>query len=145
MRADIQSYLPDDLLVKTDMASMAHALELRSPFLDHIFMERVAAMPEHFKLAGRTSKYLLKEIAKDFLPPELLAQPKQGFAAPTGLWLRGSLESFTREHLFDPAFLNYGFNRQAIEHLFARHARGEDVSRKLWALLMLRFWLSSWH
>lgn len=144
MFADIHSYLPDDLLVKTDMASMAHALEVRSPLLDHVFMETVARMPSSFKLAGCTSKVLLKEIARDYIPAEIIDKPKRGFSVPGEQWLRTSLKSYVREQLLDPAFLQYGFDRSFIERLLERHERGEDVSRKLWALLMLRLWLRGW-
>ena len=142
--ADIHSYLPDGLLVKTDMASMAHSLEVRSPLLDHVFMEQVAKMPSAFKLAGRQSKYLLKEIAKDFVPREILDKPKRGFGLPCDVWLRTSLSGFARDHLLDPTFLHWGFESKTIESLLARHQRGEDHSQKLWSLLMLRLWLREW-
>ena len=141
---DRHSYLPDDLLVKTDMASMAHSLEVRSPLLDHVLMEQVASMPADWKLAGRESKYLLKEIAKELIPLELIQKPKRGFTVPCEVWLRTSLKEFIREQILDPVFLAYGFNRRAIEALLTRHEQGEDESRKLWSLLMLRLWLGEW-
>lgn len=144
MSADIHSYLPDDLLVKTDLASMAHALEVRSPLLDHVFVETVARMPPSFKLDGRTSKVLLKEIARDYIPSEIIDKPKRGFAIPCEQWLRTRLKGYVQEQLLDPTFLGYGFDRSFIERLLGRHERGEDVSRKLWSLLMLRLWLRGW-
>lgn len=144
MFTDIHSYLPDDLLVKTDMASMAHALEVRSPLLDYVFMETVARIPSSLKLAGRTSKALLKEIAREYVPAEIIDKPKRGFAIPGEHWLRTSLKGYVREQLLDPKFLQYGFDRSFIEWLLGRQERGEDVSRKLWSLLMLRLWLRGW-
>lgn len=144
MFADIHSYLPDDLLVKTDIASMAHSLEIRSPLLDHVFMEQVARMPSSFKLAGRTSKALLKEIARDFIPQEIIDKPKRGFSIPCEQWLRTSLHGYVREQLFDPTFLGYGFERPAIERLLDQHERGINTSLRLWSLLMLRLWLREW-
>lgn len=144
MFADIHSYLPDDLLAKTDIASMAHALEVRSPLLDHVLTETIARMPSSFKLAGRTSKVLLKEIARDYIPAEIIDKPKRGFAIPCAQWLRTSLKEYVRDQLLDPAFLQYGFERQFIKRLLNNHERGADVSRKLWSLLMLRLWLKGW-
>jgi asparagine synthase (glutamine-hydrolysing) len=144
MFADIHSYLPDDLLVKTDLASMAHALEIRSPLLDHFFMELVASMPSNLKLHKRCSKYLLKEIAQDFIPNELIEKPKKGFVLPLDKWSRESLHPFIQEQLLDPHFLRYGFQSKTIMELMERHRRGENHSRKLWTLLMLRFWFSTW-
>ncbi|MBI4437483.1 asparagine synthase (glutamine-hydrolyzing) [Candidatus Uhrbacteria bacterium] len=141
---DFESYLPDDLLVKTDMASMAHALEVRSPLLDQVFVSQVASMPVAMKLAGRESKILLKEIAKALVPLEILEKPKRGFNVPCDIWLRTTLKTFVREHILAPSFLRFGFSRSAIEDLLTRHERGEDVSRKLWSLLMLRLWLQEW-
>lgn len=143
MFADIHSYLPDDLLVKTDIVSMAHSLEVRSPLLDHIFMEQVAHMPSSFKLAGRTSKFLLKEIARNFIPQEIIDKSKRGFSIPCEQWLRTTLRGYIRDQLLDSRFLEYGFERLAIERLLTQHERGMNVSLKLWSLLMLRLWLRS--
>ncbi len=141
---DIHSYLPDDLLVKTDMASMAHALEVRSPLLDHVFMELVAGIPSSLKLSDHQSKYLLKEIVKDLVPLEIIQKPKRGFSLPTAYWLRTFLHDFARKQLLDPIFLRYGFDEKVIARLFDHHQKGEDVSFKLWSLLMLRLWLREW-
>lgn len=142
---DIKTYLPDDLLVKVDISSMAHSLEVRSPFLDHEFMELAASMPEKVKLRPEQSKYILKAIAKDYLPPELLTSPKRGFSVPREEWLRSDLNSYLKKHLLDPVFINYGFNKKGIERLIKMHTEKRyDYSLHLWALLMLRLWLKEY-
>src|SRR5262249_47345788 len=80
--ADIKTMLPNDLLAKVDIASMAHSLEVRSPFLDHELLELTASMPARLKLKGKEKKYLLKKIAEDFLPSECIYRPKRGFSVP---------------------------------------------------------------
>lgn len=143
--ADINSYLPDDLLVKVDIASMAHSLEVRSPFLDHEFLELTAKMPSSFKMRGRGKKYLLKKIAYRYLPKECIDRPKQGFGVPLEYWFRGSLETYLKERLFERKFLEFGFKREGLEKLLSAHKRGvKNYSYHLWALLMLREWLACW-
>ena len=100
---DVQTYLPDDLLVKMDIATMAHSLEVRSPLLDHVLMERVARLPDQLKLSGRTTKALLKEAMRPWLPDAVIDRPKMGFAVPIASWFRGSLARLPEEVLLDPA------------------------------------------
>src|SRR5687767_10735018 len=95
--ADTMTYLPNDLLVKVDIATMAVSLEARSPFLDHHVIEFAASLPEHFKLRGLTKKYLLKRVLRQLLPAENLDRRKMGFGVPIGHWFRGSLQGFVRE------------------------------------------------
>src|SRR5438445_1793672 len=76
---DVQTYLPEDLLVKVDIATMAHSLEARSPFLDHAFMELCASLPSHLKLHGRTTKFVLKKAMRGILPSEIIERTKMGF------------------------------------------------------------------
>ncbi|NQV88719.1 MAG: asparagine synthase (glutamine-hydrolyzing) [Parcubacteria group bacterium] len=145
LAVDIASYLPDDLLVKVDMASMAHALEVRSPFLDHVLMELTASMPVELKRQGKRGKILLKEIATGLLPKEIVKQKKRGFGIPRETWLRGSLQTYVEEQLFDEEFLRHGFNRGHIEQLIQEHTqRRSDHSLRLWSLIMLKHWLKAW-
>ena len=139
---DIMTYLPNDLLVKVDIATMANSLEARSPFLDHHVMEFAASLPEKFKLRGLTSKYLLKRILKKLLPAENLDRRKMGFGVPIGPWLRGKLQPFLRETLLADAVLRRGlFKPDAVRQLVELHTRGErDYSHQLWTLLMLELW-----
>jgi asparagine synthase (glutamine-hydrolysing) len=139
---DIMTYLPNDLLVKVDIATMANSLEARSPFLDHHVMEFAASLPEKFKLRGLTTKYLLKKILKQLLPAENLDRRKMGFGIPIGHWFRGELQPFLRETLLREASLQRGlFKPEAVKQLVELHTRGErDYSHQLWTLLMLELW-----
>jgi asparagine synthase (glutamine-hydrolysing) len=136
------TYLPNDLLVKVDIATMAVSLEARSPFLDHHVIEFAASLPEKFKLRGLTSKYLLKRILKKLLPAENLDRRKMGFGVPIGHWFRGKLQPFLRETLLAEAALKRGlFKPEAVKQLVELHTRGErDYSHQLWTLLMLELW-----
>jgi len=139
---DIMTYLPNDLLVKVDIATMANSLEARSPFLDHHVIEFAASLPEQLKLRGLTTKYLLKRMLKRLLPAENLDRRKMGFGVPIGPWLRGKLQPFLRETLLAEASLNRGmFRPEAVKRLVELHTRGErDYSHQLWTLLMLELW-----
>ena len=139
---DIMTYLPNDLLVKVDIATMAVSLEARSPFLDHHVMEFAASLPEKFKLRGLTSKYLLKRILKKLLPAENLERRKMGFGVPIGHWFRGKLQPFLRETLLAETALKRGlFKPEAVKRMVELHTHGErDYSHQLWTLLMLELW-----
>ncbi|HKO63283.1 MAG TPA: asparagine synthase (glutamine-hydrolyzing) [Pyrinomonadaceae bacterium] len=139
---DTMTYLPNDLLVKMDIASMAVSLEARSPFLDHPLMEFAASLPENFKLRRRTTKYLLKKIFKDFLPVEILKRRKMGFAVPVGRWFKRELQPFLRETLLSEKALKRGlFRPEGVRQLVDLHTSGKaDHSHRLWVLLMLELW-----
>ena len=142
LAADVEWYLPTDLLVKMDIATMANSLEGRSPFLDHPLAEFVARLPSRFKLRGTTSKYLLKKALAGLVPPENLHRRKQGFAVPIGPWLRGELRETLADHILSPRFAQRGlFDAGAIQRLFDDHQRGHaDYAHHLWVLLMLELW-----
>ncbi len=143
--ADINSYLPDDLLVKVDIASMTHSLEIRSPFLDHEFLELTAKMPSDLKLRGQNKKYLLKKIAYRYLPKECIEKPKQGFGVPLEHWFRGDLKEYLVENLLNKNFLDFGFKREGIEKLIFDHKSfRQNYANHLWALLMLSQWFKIW-
>jgi len=139
---DIMTYLPNDLLVKVDIATMANSLEARSPFLDHHVIEFAASLPEKYKLRGLTSKYLLKRVLKKLLPAENLGRRKMGFGVPIGHWFRGKLQPFLRETILSEVALNRGlFKPEAVKRLVELHSRSErDYSHQLWTLLMLELW-----
>jgi asparagine synthase (glutamine-hydrolysing) len=139
---DIMTYLPNDLLVKVDIATMANSLEARSPFLDHHVMEFAASLPEKYKLRGLTTKYLLKQMLRKLLPAENLDRRKMGFGVPIGHWFRGQLQPFLRETLLAEASLNRGlFRPEAVKRMVELHTRGErEFSAQLWTLLMLELW-----
>jgi asparagine synthase (glutamine-hydrolysing) len=143
--ADIHTYLPDDLLVKVDIASMANSLEARSPFLDHELMSWAATIPENQRFAGSEPKALLKKAMEPFLPRDLLYRPKMGFGVPVELWLRGELKEIVRETLLGRTAIERGlFRREAIEDMLTRHWSGENFAPQLWALLMLELWFQMW-
>jgi asparagine synthase (glutamine-hydrolysing) len=140
--ADTMTYLPNDLLVKVDIASMAVSLEARSPFLDHHVIEFAASLPEKMKLKGLTTKYLLKRVLKQLLPAENLKRSKMGFGVPISHWLRGEMQPFLRETLLSEKALGRGlFQKKTIHRLVEEHTRGErDHAHQLWTLLMLELW-----
>ncbi|OQA38185.1 MAG: Asparagine synthetase (glutamine-hydrolyzing) 1 [Parcubacteria group bacterium ADurb.Bin316] len=141
----IKSHLPDDLLVKTDIASMAHGLELRSPFLDKEFMELTAQMPSGLKMRGDNKKYLLKKIAAQYLPAKAVSQTKKYFDVPLDCWFRGDLKKYIEDNIASPKFLDYGFNKNFILLLIREHAsHRKNHDNKLWSLLMLRLWFKQW-
>ena len=140
--ADTMTYLPNDLLVKVDIASMAVSLEARSPFLDHHVIEFAASLPEKYKLRGRTTKYLLKRVLKQLLPAENLERPKMGFGVPIGHWFRGEMQGFLREVLLTEKAARRGlFNPKIVRHMIEQHTTGQqDFAAQLWTLLMLELW-----
>jgi asparagine synthase (glutamine-hydrolysing) len=139
---DIMTYLPNDLLVKVDIATMAVSLEARSPFLDHHVIEFAASLPEKYKLRGLTSKYLLKRVLKKLLPQENLERKKMGFGVPIGHWFRGQLQPFLRETILSEKALKRGlFKPDSVKQMVELHSRAErDHSHQLWTLLMLELW-----
>jgi len=141
-RFDLSQYLPDDLLVKSDLASMAQGLELRAPFLDHRLVEWAARLPERLLMRGRRPKFLGREMARGRLPPPLVAGRKRGFGVPLSDWFRGPLESTSLELLQDGRFEQRRLLRAgAAADLLARHRAGrEDWSAYLWLLLILEAW-----
>ena len=136
------TYLPNDLLVKVDIASMANSLEARSPFLDHKVIEFAASLPENIKQQGRDTKSLLKKVAARLVPPEVVYRPKMGFGVPLPHWLKNELQAFTREILLsDQAKSRNLFDARVVERLIDEQRRDErDNSWKIWTLLMLELW-----
>ncbi len=139
---DTMTYLPNDLLVKVDIATMAVSLEARSPFLDHEVIEFAASLPEKLKLRGLTTKYLLKRVLRKLLPAENLDRRKMGFGVPIGHWFRGKLAPFLQETVLSEKALTRGlFKPESVRRLVERHVNGEeDHSHRLWSLLMLELW-----
>ena len=142
LAVDTRLYLPSDLLVKMDITSMAHSLEVRSPLLDTELVEFVASLPSRYKLRGFTMKRLLKRAVAGRLPAANLRRPKQGFAVPISRWLRYDLRSFLSDHLRPSRVAQEGLLRQsAIDRLVASHVSGEaNHAHQLWVLLMLELW-----
>jgi asparagine synthase (glutamine-hydrolysing) len=139
---DFGIYLVDDLLVKTDRASMAHSLEARVPFLDSAVTNFAFALPARHKVRGLSKKVLLREALEPLLPREIVRGRKRGFSIPAAAWLRGELRPFARETLSSGNLERQGFfNPSATTRLLDTHLAGkEDLSRQLWGLLAFTLW-----
>ncbi len=145
-RADFHTYLPDDLMVKVDVASMAHGLEARSPLLDHVLLEWAARIPAEVKMAGGRTKALLKAAMAPYLPREILRRRKMGFGCPIDRWLRRELRELTHDTLLAPTARQRGLMRaDYVERLLAEHCSYRaNHHYRLWALLMLELWFCTW-
>jgi asparagine synthase (glutamine-hydrolysing) len=139
---DVQTYLPDDLLVKIDIATMAYSVEARSPLLDHKVMELAASLPADYKLSGGVTKRVLKEAFRGVVPDDILDRPKQGFGVPLRHWFRDELRDMPREMLLDPGARTREWLRpEEVERLIDEHrAERADHSLRLWTLLQLETW-----
>jgi asparagine synthase (glutamine-hydrolysing) len=139
---DLGVYLVDDLLVKTDRASMAHSLEARVPFLDPVVTNFALGLPTELKVRGLRKKVLLRRAVAPFLPDRVVNGRKRGFSIPAAAWLRGELEPFARATLSPETLRRQGFFRpDAVTRLIDRHvSREEDLSRQLWGLLSFTLW-----
>ncbi len=144
--ADIHTYLPDDLLVKVDVASMAHGLEARSPLLDHVLLEWAARIPPAVNMAGGRTKALFKAAMAPYLPREILHRRKMGFGCPIDQWLRRELKELAYDTLLAPAARARGVMRpEYVERLLGEHCAGRaNHHTRLWALLMLELWFREW-
>jgi asparagine synthase (glutamine-hydrolysing) len=142
LHLDIHSYLPEDLLVKVDITTMANSLEARVPFLDHEFMQFAAALPSRLKLRGTESKFLLKRAFADLLPEGVMNRKKMGFGVPVSRWFRHELKGYMYDVLLDKRTLGRGyFEKTGIERLLDEHVSlRNDHSSKIWALLFLETW-----
>jgi asparagine synthase (glutamine-hydrolysing) len=142
MGADVQLYLPDDLLVKVDIASMAHGLEARSPFLDHEFMEFAATIPSALKVRGGETKRILKQTLRGLLPAAVLDRPKMGFGVPIDHWLRHELRDLAYETLLSPQAVGRGyFHPAVVRRMLDDHAAARaNLHYRLWTLVMLELW-----
>lgn len=146
LSVDINTYLPEVLLAKTDISSMAHSLEARSPLLDHEFMELTAKMPSSLKLRGLNSKFILKKIAQNYLPRECFERKKQGFIPPLTSWFRRKYKDYLKSELMDKKFLSYGlFNEDILKRLINDHVETKrNNTYALWVILVLKKWLDVW-
>ncbi|MBN1384052.1 MAG: asparagine synthase (glutamine-hydrolyzing) [Elusimicrobia bacterium] len=139
---DIKTYLPECLLVKMDIASMANSLEARSPFLDYKMLELSASLPSSWKIHGLTTKYILKKTFKDFIPKEILYRGKMGFGIPIGKWFKTDWKNYFKETVMSEKAVNRGyFKKESLERLFNEHVSGKrNHGYRMWALLMLELW-----
>lgn len=142
---DLGSYLPDDLLVKADLSSMANSLELRSPMLDVTVVEWGLSLPDRYKIKGFETKRVLKEIARSLVPAELVDRPKMGFAIPRATWLRNDMKEMMMDLLTDQTAMNRGwFKSSEVIKLINAHLNGQDKDKVLWPMIMLELWARNW-
>ncbi|WP_295748961.1 XrtA/PEP-CTERM system amidotransferase [Undibacterium sp.] len=140
---DMKTYLPGDILTKVDRASMAHALEVRVPLLDHQFVEWVSGLPSALKLHGGEGKYIFKKSMQSYLSDDILYRPKMGFSIPVASWLRGPLRERVSQAVLGPVMAATGiFNMDFLKELVDQHQSGRrDNSAPLWSLLMFEAFL----
>ncbi|MBV8665075.1 MAG: amidotransferase 1, exosortase A system-associated [Burkholderiaceae bacterium] len=140
---DFKTYLPGDILTKVDRASMAHALEVRVPLLDHKLVEWISGLPASLKLNGSEGKHIFKKALGPYLPDDILYRSKMGFAVPLANWFRGPLRQSVRDALLGPTLANTGiFNLDFVREMLDQHQSGRrDFSTPLWALLMFEAFL----
>jgi asparagine synthase (glutamine-hydrolysing) len=141
-RLDAETYLPGDLLLKADIASMAHSLELRSPFLDHDVLELGVSLPDSLKIRGLRGKEALRRAFAGLLPRETVERGKSGFGIPLATLFRGELRELAGDLLLGERARSRGQLRPAtVERLLGEHAAGRaDHGHRLWCLLMLELW-----
>jgi asparagine synthase (glutamine-hydrolysing) len=144
--ADLVTYLPGDLMTKVDIASMAHSLEVRQPFLDYRVVEWAASLPAKYKFRGGRGKRILQDAFGKLLPPEIWTRKKMGFGVPLDHWLRTDLSPQLDALLHESALKNLGWFRwEALQRLVNEHRQRKfDHSARLWALLVLEQWLTKW-
>jgi asparagine synthase (glutamine-hydrolysing) len=140
---DMKTYLPGDILTKVDRASMAHALEVRVPLLDHQLVEWISGLSSSIKLHNGEGKYIFKKSMERYLPHDILYRKKQGFAVPLAAWFRGPLRQRVRESLLGPILAGTGiFNTAFLAEMVEQHESGRrDYSAPIWTTLMFEAFL----
>ena len=140
--SDYMTRLPEHTLMLTDRMNMAHGLEARSPFLDHVLVECVARFPSNMKIRGNKLKYVLRKVGSDYLPDEILNRQKQGFMFPVAYWFRNELYDYVRTLLLNSFFVKENiFSRQRIEKIIDDHRNGKiDNHVRIWMLINLEIW-----
>lgn len=146
MYYDLKSYLPDDILVKVDRATMSVALEGREPLLDHKLIEFTCKLPIEMKYQKGVNKYLLKKVLSKYLPRELWDRPKMGFGVPIYEWFKGDLKDLYKEYLEPKRIKKDGiFNYHEVERLLKGYFENKGVNHnKLWLLLIFELWKEYW-
>ena len=145
IRSDLDAYLPGDLLVKVDIATMANSLELRSPMLDVNVVEWGLSLPRKYKIKGFETKHILKDVARSLVPAELIDRPKMGFGIPRAEWLRTGMKELVIDTLTDTTATQRGwFNPKEVSTVINTHMSGEDKDNLIWPMLMLELWARTW-
>ena len=145
IRSDFAAYLPGDLLVKVDIATMANSLELRSPMLDVNVVEWGVSLPRKYKIKRFETKHILKDVARSLVPAELIDRPKMGFGIPRAEWLRTGMKEMVVDTLTDTTAKQRGwFNSSEVNKVIDSHMTGSDKDNLLWPMLMLELWARTW-
>jgi asparagine synthase (glutamine-hydrolysing) len=145
IRSDFWAYLPGDLLVKVDIATMANSLELRSPMLDVNVVEWGVSLPRNYKIKGFETKHILKDVARSLVPAKLIDRPKMGFGIPRAEWLRTGMKEMVIDTLTDTTSTQRGwFNSVEVKKVIDIHMAGEDKGNLIWSMLMLELWARTW-
>jgi len=145
IRSDLHAYLPGDLLVKVDIATMANSLELRSPMLDVNVVEWGISLPRKYKIKGLETKQILKDVARSLVPANLIDRPKMGFGIPRAEWLRTDMREILIDTLTDKSATERGwFNQVEVKKTIDLHMSGSDKDQILWPMLMLELWARNW-
>lgn len=145
IRSDLYSYLPGDLLVKVDIATMANSLELRSPLLDVNVIEWGVSLPRKYKIKGFETKHILKDVARSLVPANLIDRPKMGFGIPRAEWLRTEMKELVIDTLTDTTASQRGWLDPAqVKKVLDIHMSGQDKDNLIWPMLMLELWARTW-
>ncbi len=143
---DFNSYLPNALMAKVDIATMAHSLEGRSPLLDHELLELSAQIPSNLKIKNGEKKYILKKSLEGILPNEILYRPKMGFGVPLVHWFRDELKDYMYDVIMNGEAIKRGYlDKNKVQKLLDTHANTKvDYANHIWALIMLEHWFATW-
>jgi len=145
IRSDLYSYLPGDLLVKVDIATMANSLELRSPLLDVNVIEWGVSLPRKYKIRGFETKHILKDVARALVPANLIDRPKMGFGIPRAEWLRTEMKELVIDTLTDTTASQRGWlDPIQVKKVLDIHMSGQDKDNLIWPMLMLELWARTW-
>jgi asparagine synthase (glutamine-hydrolysing) len=145
IRSDLDSYLPGDLLVKVDIATMANSLELRSPLLDVNVIEWGVSLPREYKIKGFETKHILKDVARSLVPASLIDRPKMGFGIPRAEWLRTEMKELVIDTLTDTTASQRGWlDPVQVKKVLDIHMSGQDKDNLIWPMLMLELWARTW-
>ena len=142
-RNDIDFYLPNDILVKVDRASMFSSLEVRSPFLNHKVVNKAFGLPIEFKLKNKITKYILKDLLSDFLPKSIIHRPKMGFAIPIERWMENKKFKNTLDEIFHESGWNqFGWDKKKILNKWLEYKKyGSSTPQSIWMYAMAGLWL----
>ncbi len=148
LKFDVDSYLPEDLLFKTDIASMGAGLEVRAPLLDYELMELTAKMPSNLKIGNFNKKYIFKRMLtkRKILPESVVNRPKRGFVAPIGSWLKTDLKKYTLDQLNSKKFRESGIfnNKRLDEYIKTYYSTNLNYHNNIFALLTLSNWINQY-